>query len=93
VTITETVREYICVDLGADVNRDDLTPEFPLIDSGVLDSISTYKLAGFLAERFHVAIEDADMTYRNLQSLEAIASMVEARLAAAGPVAQRGSTA
>jgi acyl carrier protein len=92
VTITECVREYICVDLAADVSREDLTPDFPLIDSGVLDSISTYKLAAFLAERFHVAIEDADMTYRNLQSLEAIASMVEAKLAAAGPAVRRAST-
>jgi acyl carrier protein len=92
VTITESVREYICADLAADVGREDLTPDFPLIDNGVLDSISTYRLAGFLAERFHVAIEDADMTYRNLQSLEAITAMVEAKLHAAGPVAPRATT-
>jgi acyl carrier protein len=92
VTITETVREYICVELGAEVSREELTSDYPLIDNGVLDSISTYKLAGFLQERYQVVIEDADMTYRNLRSLEAIASLVESKRSAGGAVVRRAST-
>jgi acyl carrier protein len=93
VTITERVREYICVDLAAEVGRDDLTPDYPLIDSGVLDSISTFQLFGFLREHYEIDIDDVEMTYQNLQNLAAIAGMVEAKLAARGGVAQPASSA
>jgi acyl carrier protein len=85
------VLEYICSELAADVSREDLTPDFPLIDNGVLDSISTFKLADFLKEEYRIAIEDADMTYQNLRSLAAITALVEARLAAEGRPAQAAS--
>lgn len=92
-TITERVRDYICVDLSAEVGRDELTPDYPLIDNGVLDSISTFQLIGFLKEHYDIEIDDVEMTYQNLRSLAAIAGMVEVKLAARGGVAQPASSA
>lgn len=92
-TITERVRDYICVDLAAEVGRDELTPDYPLIDRGVLDSISTFQLIGFLKEHYDIEIDDVEMTYQNLRSLAAIAGMVEGKLAARGGVAQAASSA
>jgi acyl carrier protein len=81
-TIAERVRDYICTELVEGVPPGALTDDFALIDSGVLDSIAIFQLAGFLEAEYRVAIEDADMTYENLRSLAAIAQLVEAKRSA-----------
>ena len=90
-TITERVRDHICREFAPEVSPDVLTVDFPLIEGGVLDSISIFQLATFLSDHYRVAIDDADLTYQNLRSLAAIAAMVETKLGQAATTTHQGS--
>jgi acyl carrier protein len=92
-TIMERVRRYICEVLADDVEPQSLTPDLPLIDEGVLDSLTTFRLMAFLGEEYGIAIGDEELTYDNFQSLAAIARLVEDKLAVRTPAERPGATA
>lgn len=56
----------------------------PLLRNGVIDSIGVVELVAWLSDEFGVAIEEAELTERNLGSLQAIASFVEHKRRANG---------
>jgi acyl carrier protein len=80
VTITERVRDYICRELAPEVDPGELADDTPLIDGGVLDSISIFQLMAFLEQEYRVPMRDEDLTYENLHSLAAITALVSERL-------------
>ena len=54
----------------------------PLISGGILDSISTVKLVGFLEERYGVEFEAHELSEDHLDSVQSIAELVRSKLAA-----------
>jgi methoxymalonate biosynthesis acyl carrier protein len=73
----DRIRRFIVEDLGAPLESTMLTPDFPLIDTGVVDSLGIFQLAAFIEAETGVAIQDADLTYENLRDLDSIAALVE----------------
>lgn len=54
-----------------------LTSSTRLIEEGLIDSLSIVALLNFISSRFGVEIPLDELTEENLQSLEAIAALVE----------------
>lgn len=52
----------------------------PLISSGVVDSFSLVDLAVFIEDRFGVQIDDTELNAEHIDSVEALAQLVQARL-------------
>jgi acyl carrier protein len=55
-----------------------------LLAAGILDSFSTLSITAFLDEHFHVQLEPADLNPANLRNINAITSIVLAKLSAKG---------
>lgn len=66
------------LDLGPIADR--LTPDFPLVTSGVVDSYGLQELASFLETEFGVRVEDADLAGPDFETIGAISRYVAARL-------------
>lgn len=60
---------------------EDLTDNYPLVDSGLLDSIGIFKLVVFLEEKFEIKIESQDIIEKNFRTIIAIDSFVKAKKA------------
>ncbi len=55
-----------------------------LLAAGILDSFSTLSITAFLDESFHVQLEPAELNPANLRNVNAITSIVLAKLSARG---------
>ena len=53
--------------------------EEPLLDSGIVDSLSIFRLVAFLEETFRIRIGDEEITNDNLHSVETIELFVLAK--------------
>jgi acyl carrier protein len=52
------------------------TDQEPLMESGIVDSLSIFRLVSFLEETFRIRIGDEEITNENLQSVETIEQFV-----------------
>jgi acyl carrier protein len=63
--------------------RDDallpLTDDTPLLESGILDSLSLLQLVVFLEERFGITVGDADLLPQNFETVNTICAYLRAR--------------
>jgi acyl carrier protein len=50
-----------------------------LVRGGILDSIATLKLAGFLEEEFHIKLEAHEMSADHLNTIPQIVALVESK--------------
>jgi acyl carrier protein len=53
-----------------------LTAEFPLIDSGVLDSVALMRLVAFLEETFDIVLEPDQIVPEHFATVERVAALV-----------------
>jgi acyl carrier protein len=61
-----------------------LTPETPLLDSGLLDSLSMLQLTTHLSDTFGVEFEDDDFTMENFATAGRVAALVTAKISRSG---------
>lgn len=80
--IKAAVKAYILDEFLPGEDPDELADDTPLITGGVLDSISTLKLVGFLEERFDVVLEAHEAGPDHLDTLDRIAELVASKRAA-----------
>ena len=80
--VQEQVKQFILSNFLPGENPRNLTADTELKESGILDSLSTLKLVGFLEDTFHVEFEAADLDAGNLASLAAIERLVKSKVAA-----------
>ncbi len=67
------INEYISQELVSDQALLPLSDETPLLDSGILDSLSVLRLMIFVEERFGVTMsDDADLLHENFASVNTI---------------------
>jgi acyl carrier protein len=59
----------------------DLTGSDSLIERGVIDSTGVLELVAFLQSRYGITIEDNELVPDNLDTLDRIATFVQAKLA------------
>jgi acyl carrier protein len=75
-TIKAKVKEYILRTFLPGENPDALTDSTPLVTGGILDSLATLKLVGFLEEEFGIGLEAHEVDAEHLDTLATIAELV-----------------
>jgi acyl carrier protein len=77
-TATEAaIRDFLLQEVLYDRQLKELGPDENLIEKGLLDSLAILKVVGFCEEEFGIAIPDAEVLPDNMESVRAIAGLVE----------------
>ena len=71
------IRDFLIQDVLYDRDLRDLAMDENLIEKGLLDSLSILKVVTFCEEQFGVTIADQDVVPDNLESVRAMAALVE----------------
>jgi acyl carrier protein len=76
---TETLRDFIVDQLRWDGAPRQLTDDYPLLESGVIDSFGIFEIVQFLEDECSVEIADDELVPENFATLAAIAKLVESK--------------
>jgi acyl carrier protein len=79
--ILDQVKDFVLSEFLPGEKPEALAPDQRLISSGIIDSVGTLKLVLFLEETFGITIATEDITGGKLDTLAAIAALVESRRA------------
>jgi acyl carrier protein len=77
--ILDTLTEYIQREMLGEAGPDggtELTPNSPLLEWGILNSLNTVRLIGFLREEFDVEVPPMQITARYFKDLNSVADLV-----------------
>jgi acyl carrier protein len=74
------IKAYILEEFLPGENPDLLTDTTPLITGGILDSLATLKLIGFLQECFNILIEPYEASVEYLDTLTDITALVHSKM-------------
>jgi len=77
--VETVINDYISRELVQDPALVPLADEAPLLDSGILDSLTLLRLVVFLEERFGITMGDADLLPENFASVNTICAYLRAR--------------
>jgi acyl carrier protein len=73
------INEYISREFVKDAALLPLADEAPLLDSGILDSLSLLRLVLFVEERFGITLGPSDLLPEHFASVDAICAYLRAR--------------
>jgi acyl carrier protein len=73
--VMDTLRNYVVEQILQDSNVA-IDPETPLLEWGILNSISTVQLIGFIRERFQVDVPPEDVVGANFKDLRSISELL-----------------
>ena len=73
----QRVRDYIVEELRFSGPREQLTPDYPLLDNGVIDSLGLMQIVQLLEDECNVEIPDSELIPENFATLSAIERLVE----------------
>jgi acyl carrier protein len=77
--IAKTVKDFILNEFLPGEDASQLEDTTPLISGGILDSLATLKLVGFLEERFGIEIEPHQTDEEYLGTIARIVQLVESQ--------------
>lgn len=77
--IRSQVKDYIIREFLPGEDPSALTESTPLVTSGILDSLATLKLVGFLEERFGISLEAHEVDAEHLDTIARIEELVRAK--------------
>lgn len=73
----DALRDFIVEELHWNGDREVLTPDYHLIENGVVDSLGLFMLVGFLEEQFGVEILDEELLPENFATIGALMKFIE----------------
>jgi clorobiocin biosynthesis protein CloN5 len=73
--ILDTLQSYVIEQILQDSNAT-IEPDTPLLEWGILNSISTLQLIGFIRERFQVNVPPEDVVGTNFKNLRSITQLL-----------------
>jgi acyl carrier protein len=77
--IEQTVKNYIMSEFLPGEDPAQLLDSTPLITTGILDSIATLKLVGFLEQQFSITIDAHEADPEHLDTIGRIAQLVKSK--------------
>ncbi|NOT35075.1 MAG: acyl carrier protein [Candidatus Eisenbacteria bacterium] len=77
VAIEAAIRNFLLEEILYDRQLKSLEPDENLIENGLMDSLAILKVVGFCEETFGIAIPDHEVLPDNMESVRAIAALVE----------------
>ena len=78
--VKQTVKQFILQEFLPGEDPVNLTDSVDLVHQGIVDSLATLKLVGFLEEHFGIQLDADDANPENLRTLPDIAALVERKL-------------
>jgi acyl carrier protein len=78
--VCETIKGYILDEFLPGEDPAALTETTPLITGGILDSLATLRLVGFLEQRFHIQLQAHETMVDYLDTLASITELVRSKL-------------
>lgn len=79
--LADELWEYIQENCLAGEYPEEFDRDDNLIDSGILDSLSTLNLVSYLEEEYDIKIKSEDITLENFGTVEQLAALVEQKQA------------
>lgn len=76
-TLTDEIRGYVVAEFLDGEDPADLTTEFDLIDSGIVDSLGLVRIVSHLSRAYAIPIDDIPLKPEYFRSIDAIAGFVE----------------
>jgi acyl carrier protein len=76
-TATTEVKKYIIENFASDVQEEDLTDDYDLLESGLVNSLGLLRLISWLGERFDIAVDEVDISADAFRSVAAIRDFIE----------------
>lgn len=80
--VVARIRAYMVEELGV-AGAEDVAPDLPLVQKGVIDSLELMQVVEFLERTFDFQVDDTEIVPGNFRSLQAMAAFVERKRAAA----------
>lgn len=77
--IEARVKRYLLDEFLPGESPENLTATTPLISGGILDSLATLKLVGFLEETWEITVEAHEASVDHMNTIADIASFVAAK--------------
>jgi acyl carrier protein len=79
VDIESKVRDYIVRNLMLKHSGTELSPDQPLLESGIMTSFGIVELVTYLEQTFGITIDDHDVVPENFQTVRTITQMVKTK--------------
>jgi acyl carrier protein len=79
--VKEEIRQYILSEFLPGEKPSNLRDDTPLRTSGILDSMATLRLVGFVEERFGIEVQAHEASVDNFDRIETIASFIQSKAA------------
>jgi acyl carrier protein len=79
-TVSELIRAEIIATRPPERRNIDFTDGSSLVETGILDSVGVFTLVAFLERQFRIEVPDADLVWKNFESIDAITQFVESKL-------------
>ena len=76
-SLADEVRNYVVAEFLDGEDTADLTADFDLIDSGVVDSLGLVRIVSFISRTYSIPIDDIPLSPDNFRSIGAISAFVE----------------
>lgn len=80
-SVKEEIRQYILSEFLPGEKPSNLRDDTPLRTSGILDSMATLRLVGFVEERFGIEVQAHEASVDNFDRIESIASFIQSKAA------------
>jgi acyl carrier protein len=84
---TRTIKQFVIDEFLPDVSGADLSNDYDLVATGVIDSLGLLKLIAWLEERFELPIDDIELdpdSFRTIDAIDAFIAQASAQTATAG---------
>ena len=78
------VRDFVLNELHWDQTRGTLTPDYPLIENHVVDSMGLLMLVTFVEEQFGIELADEELVPEHFGTITSIAELVDKKVLARG---------
>jgi|JI10StandDraft_1071094.scaffolds.fasta_scaffold3343991_1 acyl carrier protein len=79
--IAAAIHHFLLNNLTRPPAADELTANFPLLTSGLLDSLTLFKLLLYLEEKFQVSVQPEEIVAEHFATPAAIEQLVRSRVA------------
>ena len=81
-TVVTELTEYIVKEVASRPPVEPVTPDYPIIEGGLVDSLGLFKVIAFIEERYPVRIPPEEILFENFATINDIVRLIEARAAA-----------
>jgi acyl carrier protein len=75
-TLADEIRSYVVAEFLAGEDAADLTDEFDLIDSGIVDSLALVRIVSHLSGAYAIPVDDIPLTPEHFRSVGAMVAFV-----------------